>query len=113
MLVLNSHRSSSQKLDQEGNMVSKMPTSDDMAAPMLPSKHSAESKAPVLSTKRKPGPKLWTGLKEYSRVSMYCLALTSAILLWGYDMAMTGNLYGMDEFKYGLQPPPPTRCSIN
>lgn len=76
-----------------------MPAPDDMEAPMLPSKSSDEPKDPELSPKRKASPKLWTGLKEHSRVSMYCLALTSAILLWGYDMAMTGNLYGLDEFK--------------
>lgn len=76
-------------------MVSNMPNNDEMAVPMLPSKSSA----PPQSQRRKPKPKLWAGLKEHSRVSTFCLALTSAILLWGYDMAMTGNLYGMDEFK--------------
>lgn len=76
-------------------MVSNMPINDGMAAPMLPSKSPAHAQ----SQSRKPKPKLWAGLKEHSRVSTFCLALTSAILLWGYDMAMTGNLYGMDEFK--------------
>ncbi|KAK5948105.1 hypothetical protein OHC33_010853 [Knufia fluminis] len=42
---------------------------------------------------------LWQNLRRYPKVSAYCIALTSGILLWGYDLAMSGNLAGMDQFK--------------
>lgn len=54
---------------------------------------------------------LWQNLRRYPKVSAYCIALTSGILLWGYDLAMSGNLAGMDQFKYVqllLQVPFPT-----
>ncbi|KEF58235.1 uncharacterized protein A1O9_06161 [Exophiala aquamarina CBS 119918] len=38
-------------------------------------------------------------LRRWPKMSAYCLALTSAILLWGYDMAMSGSLAGLDQFK--------------
>lgn len=47
---------------------------------------------------------LWQAVKRWPKVSAYCLALTSAILLWGYDLAMAGNLAGLDQFKYTLLP---------
>jgi hypothetical protein len=31
---------------------------------------------------------LWQSLRRWPKVSAYCLALTSAILLWGYDLAV-------------------------
>ena len=34
---------------------------------------------------------LLQAIRKWPKVSAYCLALTSAILLWGYDMAMNGN----------------------
>ena len=42
--------------------------------------------------------------KRWPRLSAYCLALTSAILLWGYDIAMSGSLSGLDQFKYAFCP---------
>lgn len=47
---------------------------------------------------------LWQALRKWPKVSAYCLALTSAILLWGYDMAMNGNLAGLDQFQYVISP---------
>jgi hypothetical protein len=32
---------------------------------------------------------LWQSLRRWPKVSAYCLALTSAILLWGYDLAVS------------------------
>lgn len=49
---------------------------------------------------------LWQALRKWPKVSAYCLALTSAILLWGYDMAMNGNLAGLDQFQYAV----PLQC---
>lgn len=47
---------------------------------------------------------LWQNLKRYPRVFGYYLALTSGILLYGYDMAMTGNLASLPEFQCVLPP---------
>ncbi|KAJ9610482.1 hypothetical protein H2200_005259 [Cladophialophora chaetospira] len=47
---------------------------------------------------------LWHALRKWPKVAGYCLALTTAILLWGYDMAMVGNLASLPEFQkdYGV-----------
>lgn len=43
---------------------------------------------------------LWQNLKKNPKVAAYCFALTSVILLWGYDMGMTSNLASLPEFQY-------------
>ncbi|KAK5047094.1 hypothetical protein LTR84_007037 [Exophiala bonariae] len=43
---------------------------------------------------------LWQATKRWPKVTLYCLALTSGVLLWGYDAAMAGNLAALDQFKY-------------
>ncbi|KEF59050.1 uncharacterized protein A1O9_03893 [Exophiala aquamarina CBS 119918] len=47
---------------------------------------------------------LWLNLKKHPKVAAYCFALTTVILLWGYDMGMTGNLASLPEFQkvYGV-----------
>lgn len=47
---------------------------------------------------------LWQNLRRHPKVFGYCFALTSGILLWGYDMAMTGNLASLPEFQYVQSP---------
>ncbi|KIW65451.1 hypothetical protein PV04_07710 [Phialophora macrospora] len=43
---------------------------------------------------------LWQAIQRWPKVAGYCLALTTAILLWGYDMAMVGNLASLPEFQH-------------
>ncbi len=43
---------------------------------------------------------LWQAVQKWPKVAGYCLALTTAILLWGYDMAMVGNLASLPQFQY-------------
>jgi hypothetical protein len=43
---------------------------------------------------------LWQALKRWPKLSAYCAGLISAILLWGYDSAMAGNLSGLSQFRY-------------
>lgn len=38
-------------------------------------------------------------LKRYPRVVRYCLALTIAIIGWGYDLVVVGSITGVDSFK--------------
>jgi len=42
---------------------------------------------------------LWQAIRKWPKVAGYCLALTTAILLWGYDMAMVGNLASLPQFQ--------------
>lgn len=42
---------------------------------------------------------LFRNLRKSPKVAAYCLGLTSVILLWGYDMAMTSNLASLPEFQ--------------
>lgn len=55
---------------------------------------------------------LWKNLRKNPKVAAYCLGLTSVILLWGYDLAMTSNLASLPEFQYVALAPgdPQTRC---
>ncbi len=39
-------------------------------------------------------------LRRWPKVALYCLSLTSAILLYGFDTSMSGSLSGLDQFKY-------------
>ncbi|KAF9883016.1 hypothetical protein FE257_004329 [Aspergillus nanangensis] len=42
---------------------------------------------------------LFSDLKHHSKVAAYCLALTSGILLYGYDLVIVGNVSSMPEFQ--------------
>ncbi|KAK7429770.1 hypothetical protein QQZ08_003615 [Neonectria magnoliae] len=39
------------------------------------------------------------GIKRYPKVVGYCLALTVAIIGWGYDLVIVGSITGVDSFK--------------
>ena len=39
-------------------------------------------------------------VKKWPRLSLYCLGLTTTIILVGYDGALVGSVAGMPEFKY-------------
>jgi MFS transporter, SP family, general alpha glucoside:H+ symporter len=43
-------------------------------------------------------------VRTYPKVSAWCLALTTAILLWGYDMIIVGSVTGVNSFQmdYGV-----------
>jgi MFS transporter, SP family, general alpha glucoside:H+ symporter len=42
---------------------------------------------------------LKAAIKQYPRVVAYCLALTTAILLWGYDFVIVGSITGVSNFQ--------------
>ncbi|KPM39534.1 hypothetical protein AK830_g7023 [Neonectria ditissima] len=60
---------------------------DDDAASKLPSSDSDENLT------------LAQGIKRYPKVVGYCLALTVAIIGWGYDLVVVGSVTGVDSFK--------------
>lgn len=39
-------------------------------------------------------------VKKYHRVSFYCVGLTSAILMYGYDYVIVGSTSSMPSFQY-------------
>jgi hypothetical protein len=43
---------------------------------------------------------LWHSLKKWRRIVGYCLALSSAILLYGYDLVIVGTVAAMPQFQY-------------
>ncbi|KAJ5652881.1 hypothetical protein N7507_010307 [Penicillium longicatenatum] len=43
---------------------------------------------------------LWQLLKRWPKVVMYCLALSSAILLYGYDLVIVGTVSAMPAFQH-------------
>lgn len=43
---------------------------------------------------------LWQSVKKWPRVVIYCLALSSAILLYGYDLVIVGTVSAMPAFQY-------------
>lgn len=48
---------------------------------------------------------LWQLLKRWPKVVMYCLALSSAILLYGYDLVIVGTVSAMPAFQYVVNSP--------
>lgn len=42
---------------------------------------------------------LWHSLKRWPKVVMYNLALSSAILLYGYDLVIVGTVSAMPAFQ--------------
>lgn len=59
---------------------------------------SEDSQPEVVRPDEKPL-KLWQAARQYPKTLGYCVLLTSAVLLWGYDVAMTGNLNSVDAFQ--------------
>jgi hypothetical protein len=43
---------------------------------------------------------LWQSMKKWPRVVAYCLILSSAILLYGYDLVIVGSVSAMPSFQY-------------
>lgn len=43
---------------------------------------------------------LWQSVKKWPRGIAYCLALSSAILLYGYDLVIVGTVSAMPAFQY-------------
>lgn len=41
-------------------------------------------------------------LRKSPRIVLYCVALSSAILLYGYDLVIVGTVSAMPAFQYGL-----------
>lgn len=42
---------------------------------------------------------LWAALRRWPRVSWYSLALTSTIVLWGFDNVLVGSVSAMPVFQ--------------
>lgn len=42
---------------------------------------------------------LWQSIKKFPTVVGYCLALSSAILLYGYDLVIVGTVAAMPQFQ--------------
>jgi MFS family permease len=71
-----------------------------------------DSPTPLASTKPNEGGEaeqphtlpFWQAVKLYPKVVGYCLALTVAVIGWGYDLAIVGAVPGVDSFKndYGV-----------
>lgn len=47
---------------------------------------------------------LWQSVKKWPRVIIYCLILSSAILLYGYDLVIVGSVSAMPSFQYVPSP---------
>lgn len=43
---------------------------------------------------------LWHSIKRSSKIVAYCLALSSAILMYGYDLVIVGTVAAMPQFQY-------------
>lgn len=43
---------------------------------------------------------LWQSIKKSSRIVAYCLALSSAILMYGYDLVIVATVAAMPQFQY-------------
>lgn len=48
---------------------------------------------------------LWQNVKKYRKVTYVTFALTSAILLYGYDNVVVGTVSAMPVFQYAFWPP--------
>lgn len=42
---------------------------------------------------------VWTALRRWPKVSWYSLALTSTIVLWGFDNVLVGSVSAMPVFQ--------------
>lgn len=45
---------------------------------------------------------LWQSIKKWRRVVLYCMGMTSAILLYGYDYVIVGTVSAMPSFQYAI-----------
>lgn len=44
---------------------------------------------------------LWQSVRKWPKIVGYSLGLTSAILLWGFDTSIVGNVSAVPSFQYG------------
>lgn len=44
-------------------------------------------------------PNLWKSIRKWPRVLAYSLGMTSAILLYGFDTSIVGNVSAIPEFQ--------------
>ena len=44
-------------------------------------------------------PNLWKSIRKWPKVLGYSLAMTSAILLYGFDTSIVGNVSAIPEFQ--------------
>ena len=42
---------------------------------------------------------LWQAVRKYHRVTLYCVGLTSAILMYGFDYVIVGTVSSMPSFQ--------------
>lgn len=47
---------------------------------------------------------LWQSIKKWRRVVLYCIGMTSAILMYGYDYVIVGTVSAMPSFQYVSSP---------
>lgn len=42
---------------------------------------------------------IWQAVTKYRKVVLYCVGLSSAVLLYGYDQAIVGSVSGLPVFQ--------------
>lgn len=75
-----------------------------MAMQNKPSLECVEDISRVNTSENKSYIPLWQSIKKWPRIVGYCLALSSAILLYGYDLVIVGTVAAMPQFQYTSQP---------
>ena len=68
----------------------------------VPPMHVEDAPTPTETAQAPIKLSLWQAMRKWPKVAGYCLALTTAILLWGYDMAMVGNLASLPQFQLSI-----------
>ena len=43
---------------------------------------------------------LWQAVSKWRKLVLYCVGLSSAVLLYGYDQAIVGSVSGLPAFQY-------------
>ncbi|KAJ6022778.1 uncharacterized protein N7446_013130 [Penicillium canescens] len=70
-----------------------------MATENKPSLECVEDISRVSTSENKSYIPLWQSIKKWPRIVGYCLALSSAILLYGYDLVIVGTVAAMPQFQ--------------
>jgi hypothetical protein len=77
-----------------------------------PSTASVENVSSVDSHGKTTHIPLWHSIKKFPRIVGYCVALSSAILLYGYDLVIVGTVAAMPQFQY-ISPTPAKPSPVN